>query len=65
MSRKHRPLGEGDAWGCRTTTACAIGGAFAGDIGQTAVFLAAPASDYINGAIINVDGGRFARQAVP
>jgi 2-deoxy-D-gluconate 3-dehydrogenase len=36
-----------------------------GDIGQTAVFLAAPASDYINGAIINVDGGRFARQAVP
>src|SRR5690606_17733628 len=26
------------------------------DIGQSAVFLAAPASDYINGAVLNVDG---------
>ncbi|MDO5641044.1 MAG: 2-dehydro-3-deoxy-D-gluconate 5-dehydrogenase KduD [Paracoccus sp. (in: a-proteobacteria)] len=31
------------------------------DIAQTAVFLAAPASDYINGAVINVDGGWLAR----
>ncbi|MGR3197718.1 MAG: SDR family oxidoreductase, partial [Paracoccus sp. (in: a-proteobacteria)] len=31
------------------------------DIAQTAVFLAAPASDYVNGAIINVDGGWLAR----
>lgn len=31
------------------------------DIGQTAVFLSAPASDYINGAILNVDGGWLAR----
>ena len=31
------------------------------DIGQTAVFLSAPASDYINGAVLNVDGGWLAR----
>jgi len=31
------------------------------DIAGTAVFLAAPASDYVNGAIINVDGGWQAR----
>ena len=31
------------------------------DIAQTAVFLSAPASDYINGAVINVDGGWLAR----
>ena len=31
------------------------------DIAQTAVFLSAAASDYINGAIINVDGGWLAR----
>ena len=31
------------------------------DIGQTAVFLSAPASDYVNGAILNVDGGWLAR----
>ncbi len=31
------------------------------DLGGTAVFLAAPASDYVNGAIIPVDGGWLAR----
>ncbi|MDP5307277.1 2-dehydro-3-deoxy-D-gluconate 5-dehydrogenase KduD [Paracoccus spongiarum] len=31
------------------------------DIAQTAVFLSAPASDYVNGAILNVDGGWLAR----
>ena len=31
------------------------------DIGQTAVFLSAPASDYVNGAVLNVDGGWLAR----
>ncbi|WP_207100276.1 2-dehydro-3-deoxy-D-gluconate 5-dehydrogenase KduD [Paracoccus shandongensis] len=31
------------------------------DIGQTAVFLSAPASDYFNGAVLNVDGGWLAR----
>jgi 2-deoxy-D-gluconate 3-dehydrogenase len=31
------------------------------DIAQTAVFLSAPASKYINGAILNVDGGWLAR----
>lgn len=31
------------------------------DIAGTAVFLAAPASDYVNGAIVNVDGGWQAR----
>ena len=31
------------------------------DIAQTAVFLAAPASDYINGTVLNVDGGWLAR----
>lgn len=33
----------------------------ADDIGQTAVFLAAPASNYINGTVLNVDGGWLAR----
>jgi 2-deoxy-D-gluconate 3-dehydrogenase len=31
------------------------------DIAQTAVFLSAPASDYIHGAVVNVDGGWLAR----
>jgi 2-deoxy-D-gluconate 3-dehydrogenase len=31
------------------------------DIGETAVFLASPAADYIHGAILNVDGGWLAR----
>ena len=31
------------------------------DIGQTAVFLSAHASDYINGAVLNVDGSWLAR----
>ena len=31
------------------------------DIGQSAVYLAAPASDYVNGAVLNVDGGWLAR----
>ena len=31
------------------------------DLGGTAVFLAAPASDYVNGAVIPVDGGWLAR----
>ena len=33
----------------------------ASDIGDTAAFLMAPASDYIHGAIIPVDGGWLAR----
>ncbi len=31
------------------------------DIADTAVYLAAPASNYVNGAILNVDGGWLAR----
>jgi len=31
------------------------------DIAETAVYLAAPASDYVSGAILNVDGGWLAR----
>jgi 2-deoxy-D-gluconate 3-dehydrogenase len=31
------------------------------DVAQSAVFLSAPASDYIHGAILNVDGGWLAR----
>ena len=31
------------------------------DIAETAVFLSAPASDYIHGAVLNVDGGWLAR----
>ena len=31
------------------------------DIGHTAVFLSASASNYINGAVLNVDGGWLAR----
>ncbi|WP_179381444.1 2-dehydro-3-deoxy-D-gluconate 5-dehydrogenase KduD [Jannaschia marina] len=31
------------------------------DIAQTAVYLSAPASDYVNGAVLNVDGGWLAR----
>ena len=31
------------------------------DIGQSAVYLAAPASDYVDGAVLNVDGGWLAR----
>ena len=31
------------------------------DIAETAVYLAAPASDYVNGAVLNVDGGWLAR----
>ncbi len=31
------------------------------DIAETAVFLSAPASKYINGAVLNVDGGWLAR----
>lgn len=33
----------------------------ASDIAETAVYLAAPASDYVNGAVLNVDGGWLAR----
>ncbi|WP_341367245.1 2-dehydro-3-deoxy-D-gluconate 5-dehydrogenase KduD [Yoonia sp. BS5-3] len=33
----------------------------ADDIAETAVFLAAPASNYIHGAVLNVDGGWLAR----
>lgn len=31
------------------------------DIGQSAVYLAAPASDYVNGTVLTVDGGWMAR----
>ncbi|MBV2361578.1 2-dehydro-3-deoxy-D-gluconate 5-dehydrogenase KduD [Thalassococcus sp. CAU 1522] len=31
------------------------------DIAETAVYLSAPASDYVNGAVLNVDGGWLAR----
>lgn len=31
------------------------------DIAETAVFFAAPASDYVSGAVLNVDGGWLAR----
>lgn len=31
------------------------------DIAQSAVYLSAPASDYVNGAVLNVDGGWLAR----
>ncbi|HOU66566.1 MAG TPA: SDR family oxidoreductase, partial [Thermomonas sp.] len=31
------------------------------DLGGTAVFLASSASDYVNGAVIPVDGGWLAR----
>lgn len=33
----------------------------ASDIAETAVYLSAPASDYVNGATLNVDGGWLAR----
>lgn len=33
----------------------------ASDIAETAVYLSAPASDYVHGAVLNVDGGWLAR----
>lgn len=55
------PLFQDEAWVAKITSRIPMGKAGRPeDLGGTVVFLASPASDYVTGALIRVDGGALA-----